>query len=222
MTSTRRDRLLACLAFSSGTLDALTVLALGKVFAAFMTGNVVFLGVRAAGAPGPDALRVAIAIALFAAGVAMAVRLSHGESEVLWPRRVTQVLLGVASFELVFLALWLGVDGHPGATTQHALVGIAALAMGMQSGAVLALNVPGVFTTAVTATIVRLAGDFAGESPLPVDRVRLTGVLVGVLAGATAGAALLTHATIVAPVLAPLVTLGVCGAATIARVRTTA
>jgi uncharacterized membrane protein YoaK (UPF0700 family) len=220
MTSSRRDALLACLAFSSGTLDAVCVLALGKVFAAFMTGNVVFLGVRAAGAEGPNAVRVAIALGMFAAGVAIAVRHAHSEGDQLWPRRVTNVLLGVAGLEVVFLALWLSVGGHPDFTEQHALVSIAALAMGMQSGAVLALNVPGVFTTAATATIVRLVGDFAGGAPLPIDRVRLLAVLVGILVGAGAGAALYTHATIVAPVLAPLATLGVCGVALLRGDRT--
>ena len=49
-----RDILLNALAVSSGAIDAVSFLDLGKVFSAFMTGNVAFLGLRAAGATGPD------------------------------------------------------------------------------------------------------------------------------------------------------------------------
>jgi uncharacterized membrane protein YoaK (UPF0700 family) len=38
-----RDILLAVLAFAAGSIDVLSWLAVGKVFSAFMTGNVVFL-----------------------------------------------------------------------------------------------------------------------------------------------------------------------------------
>jgi len=39
-----RDRLLMALTVSSGAVDAISYLALGKIFTAFMTGNFVFLG----------------------------------------------------------------------------------------------------------------------------------------------------------------------------------
>jgi hypothetical protein len=56
-----RDLLLNALAVSSGAIDAISFLALGKVFSAFMTGNIAFLGLRVAGAlrPGssPSSLR---------------------------------------------------------------------------------------------------------------------------------------------------------------------
>jgi uncharacterized membrane protein YoaK (UPF0700 family) len=39
-----RNWLLAALTVSSGAVDAISFLALGKIFTAFMTGNVAFLG----------------------------------------------------------------------------------------------------------------------------------------------------------------------------------
>jgi len=45
-----RDLLLMALTFSSGAIDAISYLVLGKVFTAFMTGNIVFLGLWTAGA----------------------------------------------------------------------------------------------------------------------------------------------------------------------------
>src|SRR6266550_9511174 len=83
-----RDVLLVGLTFSSGAVDAITFLALGKVFTAFMTGNLVFFGLGLAGAEVADVLRVAVSLAAFAAGVAVAariVRASRGSR--IWPGR---------------------------------------------------------------------------------------------------------------------------------------
>ena len=44
-----RNNLLNALTISSGAVDAISFLALGKVFTAFMTGNVAFLGMGIAG-----------------------------------------------------------------------------------------------------------------------------------------------------------------------------
>src|SRR3954471_21941276 len=88
-----RDRLLVGLTFSSGAVDAIAFLGLGKVFTAFQTGNVVFLGIGAAGAGGPDALRVLSSLCGFATGVfagTLIVRPTKGSA--LWPGRVTLAL----------------------------------------------------------------------------------------------------------------------------------
>ena len=53
-----RDLLLNALTVSSGAVDAISFLALGKVFSAFMTGNIAFLGLRIAGAGEPGAAPV--------------------------------------------------------------------------------------------------------------------------------------------------------------------
>jgi uncharacterized membrane protein YoaK (UPF0700 family) len=47
-----RDWLLFALTVSSGAVDAISFLALGKVFTAFMTGNLAFLGMGIAGHAG--------------------------------------------------------------------------------------------------------------------------------------------------------------------------
>jgi uncharacterized membrane protein YoaK (UPF0700 family) len=194
-----RDVLLIALTFSSGAVDAISFLALGKVFTAFMTGNLVFLGISAADAGGPDAVRVAVALAAFAAGVSVATRIvrpSTGSG--VWPRRVTVTLCFAMVAQAGFLAVWAVVGGHPATGTADVLAGVSAVAMGMQSGAVMSLGVRGVFTTAATATVIFLASDW-GESAA--ERRRLAGVLVGLLAGAIAGGLLLVHARTYAPVL---------------------
>lgn len=214
---TVRDLLLAALAFSSGAVDAISYLALGKIFTAFMTGNVVFLGFRLAGAGGQDISRVGVAIAAFAAGVFVAVRLVKPSADgALWPRRVSLALGVGALAQVAFLAAWVAASGRPSTGVGHALIGISALAMGVQSGAVLSLGLHGVFTTAVTATVVDLMSDFAGRPASANARGRFAGVLVGLLAGATAGALLLASVRTYAPVLPLIATILVIVTARIA------
>jgi uncharacterized membrane protein YoaK (UPF0700 family) len=201
-----RDLLLTALTFASGAVDAISFIALGKVFTAFMTGNFVFLGLRAAGAPGPKVLTVTISIVAFAAGVfgsTRIVRASKGSS--VWPHEVTLALGAAAAFQAAFAAGWIAASGQPSTGVTDLLVGLLALAMGIQSGAVLSLGVQGVFTTAATATLMFLSADLASESSTR-ERVRLAGVLTALFAGAAAGGVLLVHARTYAPVLPLAVT----------------
>src|SRR5438093_8833819 len=85
-----RDLLLNALTASSGAVDAISFLALGKVFSAFMTGNIAFLGLQAAGAGGPGAVAVLVSMTGFAAGVYLSTRIvKSSESSGMWPHRVT-------------------------------------------------------------------------------------------------------------------------------------
>src|SRR5438105_11508642 len=91
-----RDLLLNGLTVSSGAVDAISFLALGKVFSAFMTGNIAFLGFRVAGAPGPGAVAVLASMAGFAGGVYVSARIvQRSDRSEVWPRHVT-VALGLS------------------------------------------------------------------------------------------------------------------------------
>jgi uncharacterized membrane protein YoaK (UPF0700 family) len=216
-----RDLLLVGLTFSSGAIDAISFLALGKVFTAFMTGNIVFLGLRVAGANGPHIWRTAIALAAFAVGVLVATRIVAGSTgSHVWPRRVSVALGATMLLQVVFLAIWITTSGHPGTGSGDALTGLMALALGVQSGAVMTLAVQGVFTTAATATVIFLMRDLAGGSRASAtERARLAGVLLALFAGATAGGLLLVHARTFAPVLPLVATALVVATASIALAR---
>jgi uncharacterized membrane protein YoaK (UPF0700 family) len=203
-----RDLLLMGLAFCSGAVDAISFLALGKVFSAFMTGNVVFLALGITGAGGPNVVRVGVALAAFAAAVFAAVKIvKPSKGSATWPGRVS-IALGLSGIaQVAFLAGWIATSGRPAAGTGHVLTGVFALAMGLQTGAVLSLGVPGVFTTAATATVVHLASDLAGWPQSTNGRGRLAGVLAGLCVGAAAGGLLLVHARTYAPVLPVIGTL---------------
>src|SRR5216684_2920012 len=76
-----RDLLLKALTVSSGAVDAISFLALGKIFTAFMTGNIVFLGLRLAGAGGPSASAVVVSIAAFSTGAYLSWRIVQPVSD---------------------------------------------------------------------------------------------------------------------------------------------
>ena len=211
-----RDLLLNALTVSSGAVDAISFLALGKVFSAFMTGNIAFLGLRVAGATAPGAVAIVVSMAAFAVGVYLSTRIvKASEASGIWSQRVT-VALGVSLIpHAVFEVVWFASNGQPSIEVAHVLLGSWALAMGMQSAAVRRLRVEGVFTTAATATIIFLVGDITNWSATVVERRRFAGVLVSLFIGATAGGLLLVHAHVYAPVLPFVLTVVVVATASI-------
>jgi uncharacterized membrane protein YoaK (UPF0700 family) len=216
-----RDWLLFTLTVSSGAVDAISFLALGMVFTAFMTGNLAFLGMGIAGHAGaPGRLAVLASMAGFAGGVYVATIIvtpsresatqQHDPAtEVVWPQRITHALAISLLPQLGFVAMWLAAAGRPGFGATLALLAVWALAMGMQSAAVRWLEVGGVFTTAATATFIFLVGSFARRPLTGEERRRLFGVLASLVIGATAGAYLLIDAPIYAPLLPLVITIGV-------------
>ncbi len=204
-----RDLLLSGLTFSSGAVDAISFIALGKVFTAFMTGNIAFLGLQLTGAGGPAWTLVLLAMAGFSAGIYLGTLIVKPKGQPgaeVWPRRVTLALGASLLWQVAFLTLWFAVHGRPDAHATHWLLGFWGAAMGMQSAAVRSLHVEGVFTTAATATFIFVMGDLATHAESPEVRLRLWGVLVALLLGALAGGFLLVHALILAPVLSFAVT----------------
>ena len=222
-----RDWLLVALAFSAGIYDAISFLSFGKVFTAAQTGNFALLGLGVAGTrppAGPLPVTVVISLAAFAVGGALAMPILKsfsGDEEMedsgvvqAWPRRAS-IVLGVALVAQVgFLAVWttnsLSID------IVRILVGLAAFAMGLQINAVRFLHVPGVSTTAVTATFIALVSAIATLSLKPPAARRLIGVLVSMTVGAFLGDWMLSHAHTYAPVLPAFVTASVIAIASVA------
>jgi uncharacterized membrane protein YoaK (UPF0700 family) len=209
-----RDLMLVGLTFASGAVDSIAFLGLSKVFSSFMTGNLVFLGLGVAGSREPDIPRVLPALGAFALGVFLAVRIvTPTRGTGIWPPRVSFALAAGALAQAAFLAGWLVTSGRPSGGEGHVLIALSALAFGMQSAAVMSLDVKGVFTTAATATVIMLMSDEAGWSRSTAERRRLASVVAGLVAGAAAGAYLLLHARPYAPILPLVVTVAVISAA---------
>ena len=224
-----RNWLLDALTVSSGAVDSISFLALGKVFTAFMTGNVAFLGMAIAGNTGaniygvvaPRIVSVLAAMTGFAAGIYLATKIvtssrqpaAHGGEQptgVVWSRRTT-FALGISLLaHLCFVLIWFATNARPGANVIPVLLAVWAVAMGIQSAAARNLKVAGIFTTAATATFIFLVGAVAtGQAITSDERQRMRGVLVSLVIGATAGGLLLIHTPIYAPLLPFVITIGV-------------
>jgi uncharacterized membrane protein YoaK (UPF0700 family) len=205
-----REGVLMSLTFSSGVVDAISFIAFGKVFTAFMTGNLVFLGLGAANAfkpGGPNLVRVGVVLVAFALGVFGAARLlKRSRGTRLEPHGLSLALGGVFLLQIVFLVGWLSASGDPADAFATCLAAIEAIAMGMQSSAIGALDVKGVFTTAATATLINLSREAADRRVSATDPLRMARILVCLIAGATVGGLLLVNAKSFAPVVPPLAT----------------
>jgi uncharacterized membrane protein YoaK (UPF0700 family) len=150
-----RDLLVGALSFASGSIDGLTYLALGGIFASFMSGNTIFLGLRIAEGNVPSALQPLDGILGYIGGVALAANFGHSSSnqQEIWPESATKMVV----IEFVLLAVFAGagfIAGNvPDQVTAYALIALASVAMGIQSAVVYALRVYGVMTTAISATL---------------------------------------------------------------------
>ncbi|HJZ35954.1 MAG TPA: YoaK family protein [Solirubrobacterales bacterium] len=212
-----RDLMLVLLTASIGSIDAVSWLGLGKVYSAFQTGNLVVLGFGTAGAPGPPVMRAAVSFAAFGCGALAASRfVATDPPRGFWPPRVTGVLGVVALAQAAFLALWIGVGGEPANGSADVLIGISALAAGLQTGAIFSVGIRAVFTTAATATWTALMSDLAGGPRVPRDLWRLAAIVAAAFAGAVLGGVLMVDARDVAPLAAPLLTTTVIGTAWVA------
>jgi uncharacterized membrane protein YoaK (UPF0700 family) len=170
-----RQHLLVVLTMATGSVDALSWLMLGKVFSAFMTGNMVFLGLLAAGAQGPDTTHVLVAMGAFAAGAAIGGRVTASvrNQNQWWPLPVSLALGCSAVLEAGVLGVWQTSDAHPSEATVVAIVGLFSMSMGIQTVAVASLGVRGTFTTAATATLAIIMGDMAGWPHVKGEALRL-------------------------------------------------
>src|SRR6267142_1888337 len=210
-----RDLLLNALTVSSGAVDVISFVSLGKVFSAFMTGNIAFLGLRVAGASAPGAVSIFTSMLSFAVGVYVSTRIVNRSTDGLWPARVT-VALGVSLIaHAAFVAIWFASGGHPSGNIAHVLLGLWALAMGIQSAAVRTLHVEGIFTTAATATVILFVSDISNWSTTIAERRRFVSILISLFIGATLGSLLLVRAPIYAPILPFALTVAVVATAKI-------
>ncbi len=184
--------LMLVLTVSTGMVDAVSILSLGRVFVANMTGNIVFIGFALAGAPGFSLQASLVALAAFLVGAAL------GGVLVGRFRQHRGVLLrNVVALEFVALAagvVVLAVASAPFRTLpQDLAVGCAGVALGLQNAAARRLAVPDLTTTVLTMTLTGIAADLRNHDFAVVAR-RLLAVGT-MLLGAVAGALLTRHAS---------------------------
>lgn len=179
--------LMLVLTVLTGVVDAVSILSLGRVFVANMTGNVVFVGFALAGAPGFSLAASLSALGGFLVGAGiggLAVdRLGSHRG------RLVLVMAG-AELGLVLAALLVAALAGPqrSGVTTDGIAALLALAMGVQNAVVRRLKVFDLTTTVLTMTLTGIAADIRQRDRFAVIR-RLLAV-AAMLAGAVAGALL--------------------------------
>jgi uncharacterized membrane protein YoaK (UPF0700 family) len=193
-------RALLVLTFTTGLVDAVSYLGLGRVFAANMTGNVVLLGFGIAGTGGLPVLAPVVSLCAFLTGSAgggvLAKRLGKRQrSHIAWALVIEVGLIAAAA------VLAVAVTIRPDSLAGDILIALLATAMGVRNATVRRIGVPDLSTTVLTMTLTAFAADspLAGGSGQDLGR-RLAAVLA-MLAGAIAGA-LLLKTSLVLPLVA--------------------
>jgi uncharacterized membrane protein YoaK (UPF0700 family) len=144
--------LLLSLTVLAGVVDAASILRLGHVFVATMTGNLVFLGLAAAGAKGFAVLTPALALAGSVVGVLVGSRVcsAAGSHRGVALRNVLAVKLCFAG-TVTLLAILTGP--HLPTGIRDTMVVLLAISMGAQLATIRYLRVPDLLTVVLTFTI---------------------------------------------------------------------
>ncbi|MEU9473367.1 YoaK family protein [Streptomyces avermitilis] len=196
-TELRTTVIMTVLTMVAGAVDAITFLTMGQVFAALETGNVLFLTFASAGSGQVSAIRPAVALVTFAAGVATAsyaIRALAARQRRWFPAALATEggLLAVAG-TLALLRRGTGSLAHDPDLVALAVV---ALAMGVRSAVVLRVAVPGMPTLLLQMSLVQLVADVATAPRVPggeqgelrrLARTRLTATICGMFVGGILG-----------------------------------
>jgi uncharacterized membrane protein YoaK (UPF0700 family) len=181
--------ILLLLTVVTGLVDSVSILALGRVFVANMTGNVVFVAFAIAGAPGFSLAASVAALAGFVVGALAAGRVIGSDAD---RPALVRTALGV---DLLFVSAALvvaGAAGHSfGSAARDVVAAILALALGSQNAIVRQLKVPDLTTTVLTMTLTGIAADIRRQ-PRHVIVRRVLAVLA-MFGGAAVGAVLVLH-----------------------------
>ncbi|MFE6843657.1 YoaK family protein [Streptomyces sp. NPDC057686] len=186
--------LMVVLTVVTGMIEAVSLLALGPVFTAMQTGNVLFLAFGTARQGNLPALAPAVSLAAFAVGAVCGARL-EATSEARGRRWFVIGLAIEAGLMLVASGVGWGVApryGQP--TVRHmAVAALLATSMGMRNVTSMRVNVPGLPTTLITRSMTFLLAGSAlgrdgalgyGTAAWVPRAVAVTAMFTGGLAGA--------------------------------------
>ena len=182
--------LLLALTFSTGLVDAVSYLGLGRVFSANMTGNVVLLGFGIAGGYDLPIVAPIVSLMAFLAGAGIGGRLADAiahrhRAHVATALGAEVGLLGVATVLTALATI------RPDAASGDLVIALLALAMGVRNATVRRSGVPDLTTTVLTLTLTGLAADLRHLRTNRSAPARRLLAVAAMLCGALAGALLL-------------------------------
>lgn len=176
----------------TGLVDAVSVLDLGRVFVANMTGNIVFVGFALSGAPGFSLSASLFALVGFLLGAStggvLIGRIGDDRGALIRAGAPIELLLSAGALTIVASAAGTQLS----ATDRDAVAALLAVAMGIQNAVARRLAVPDLTTTVLTMTLTGLAADLRSPRRQVVLTRRLLAVAT-MFVGAVAGAELVLH-----------------------------
>ena len=184
---TTTPAILLAMTVVTGMVDAVSFLAMGHVFTANMTGNIVLLGFAFAGAPGLSIPRSSVALIAFLSGAVAGGRMASDGAGRRWVSRAMLVEAFLLACSAA-AALGVGWESTANSVQRYAVIALTAVAMGLRNAIVRKLGVADLTTTVLTLTITGLAADSSlagGDNPRWQRRVA---AIVAMLGGAAAGA----------------------------------
>ncbi len=183
-------RALLVLTFTTGLVDAVSYLGLGRVFTANMTGNIVLLGFGLAGSRGLPVLAPLVSLGAFLLGAGVGGLLAHRMGN-RHPRDIARALVIEVALIVIAVVVTAAVSVHPDRLSGDLVIALLALAMGVRNATVRGIGVPDLTTTVLTLTMTGLAADSRLAGGSGAGSVRRTAAVLAMLCGALSGALLL-------------------------------
>jgi uncharacterized membrane protein YoaK (UPF0700 family) len=188
--------MLVALTVLAGVVDASSILGLGHVFVATITGNLVFVGLAVAGAHGFSVVPCLLSIGGFIVGALAgghACRVAGGHRG----RALRNVLGAKLVLATVVTATIVAVGGHPGPGTRDIAIVLLAMSMGCQLAAIRYLKVPDLLTVVLTLTITGALTE-RGLGPFQPAVLRRAIAVLAFAVGAICGGLLVVHVSLAA------------------------
>lgn len=190
---------LLLLTFATGLADAISILVLGHVFVANMTGNVIFLGFWLAPRTSIDLTAVVVALPTFVCTTILSGRLARH-----FGGRARPWITTVLATEIVLLVA-LSILAGAGVLHYHdnsklLIIGVLAVTFGLQHSSARQFGIQELSTTVLTSTIVSLGLDSRLAGGTGERQALRFGVVFTMCAGALVGATMSRF--VVAPVFA--------------------
>ncbi len=183
-------RALLTLTFTTGLVDAVSYLGLGRVFAANMTGNIVLLGFGVAGSGGLPVVAPLVSLGAFLAGAlgggVLARRMKDHH-----PAHIARALAIEVSLIVVAAVLAALISERPNSFSDDLLIALLALAMGVRNATVRGIGVPDLTTTVLTMTLTGFAADSRVAGGTGKGTTRRMSAVGAMFLGALVGALLL-------------------------------
>jgi uncharacterized membrane protein YoaK (UPF0700 family) len=198
---------LLLLTFTTGLVDAVGFIGIGRVFTANMTGNVALLGFGLAGSAHLPVLAPLVSLVAFLVGAgsggALAVRIGTRRRAHVGAAIAIEIVLITAATVLAAV-----VKIHVGAPAGLSVIALLALAMGVRNATMRHVGVVDLTTTVLTGTLTNLAAGlplFGGSGDATARRLlTVLALLLGALSGALLLQVTLVLAMATAVILAAL------------------